>query len=105
MFKQTKITALVSALAAGAVFAGTVFAAPLVNRPIARDAGEIRSDVKGHSSIGIKNPLARHGADDRQPDDRGGRRGGRRISADSMDQLARHGADDKQRDDRGGRRG
>ena len=36
--------------------------------------------------------FARHGADDRRPDDRGGKRGG-------------HGADDRGRDDHGGNRG
>ena len=36
--------------------------------------------------------FAKHGADDRRPDDRGGKRGG-------------HGADDTRPDDRGGKRG
>lgn len=58
--------------------------------------------------------LARHGADDKPGDDRGGKRGGHgaddpaghaSLEGISLYQLARHGADDKPGDDRGRRGG
>ena len=89
MLKQTKIAFLVSALIAGAAFANTA-AARVVNEPITREAGQTRGEGKGHPAMEVKEQMARNGADDTQPDDRGGRRN----SPDSLEQLARNGADD-----------
>ena len=108
MLKLTKIAFLVSTLLAGAAFANSATTSA-VNEPIAREAGERRGEGAGHPAIEVQDQLARNGADDGQPDDRGGadddtgevpgNGGGARL------QLARNGADDGQPDDRGGRRG
>ena len=77
MFTQTKLAFLISALVAGTTFANSAAATSVTNEPIAREAGEVRGEGAGHPAIEVKDQLARRGADDRQPDDRGGRRGGR----------------------------
>jgi hypothetical protein len=111
MIQQTKIAALVGALLASVTFSSIAVAAPQTNQTIAREAGEIRGEGKGHPVIEIKDQLARRGADDDPTEDIGDDHRGGRHSADSLDQLARHGFDDPTDppedvgDDHGGRRG
>ena len=99
MLKQSKIAFLISALVAGAAFANTATAALTVNQPIAREAGEPRGEGAGHPAIEVKDQLARRG----EAETRG--EGAGHPAIEVQDQLARNGADDRQPDDRGGRRG
>ncbi len=99
MLKQTKIAFLIGALMAGAAYANTVTTV-MVNEPLAREAGEGgRGEGAGHPAIEVKEQLARRG----EAETRG--EGAGHPAIEVKEQLARRGADDRQPDDRGGRRG
>ena len=80
MSKQSPIAFLIAALLAGAGFTNTATAALVLEEPLAREAAEgprgEGGKKGGHLAIEVKEQLARRGADDTQPDDRGGRNGG-----------------------------
>ena len=99
MFTQTKLAFLISALVAGTTFANSAAATSVTNEPIAREAGEVRGEGAGHPAIEVKDQLARRG----EAETRG--EGAGHPAIEVKDQLARRGADDRQPDDRGGRRG
>lgn len=79
MLKLSNASFLISALLAGAAFTQTASATVVVDQPLAREASEgARGEGGkngGHPAIEVKEQLARGGADDRGPDDRGGRGG------------------------------
>jgi hypothetical protein len=95
---KTKMT-LIAGLVIGLAASGTTLAASSQTPTPSTDvtAGLLAADL-GRVQL---DQLARKGADDRGPDDRGGRR----HSEEQFEQLARRGADDRGPDDRGGRRG
>ena len=107
---------LLVAAAAGTASAATVapdFYAPADYRMILarHGADDLGCDDHGSdlcASAGDK--MAKRGADDTQPDDRGGQPEGcddhgTDLCATPGNMMARHGADDRQPDDRGGRGG
>jgi hypothetical protein len=82
MKTSTKLAVLLTALLANSAFAAGSQLPQTASPEFAREASEgprgEGGKKGGHPAIETRDEYARHGADDTQPDDRGGHRGGRR---------------------------
>jgi hypothetical protein len=82
MKTSTKFAVLLSALLASSAFATSSQLPQAASQEFAREASEgprgEGGKKGGHPAMETKDEYSRRGADDTQPDDRGGRRGGRR---------------------------